>query len=354
MIEKYVKKIPDIDENETISKALGIMQKNDVEQLAVYGNGFKGLICLSDIVSKKINPSKTYVKTLVRKTPYIDKKEETSTIIKKFLDSGLKVVTIFDENEFLGIVSSKDLLNFVDIDFDLSELATECITLDEDEKIAKAKELFRNKRISRIPIIDKDEKMIGIVRNKDLVKVLRDDYKEEMIGDPVSHENIKVASIMSPSFMKKEGEEKEDMLGIIKDYGEVIIIRNNKPEQIITAKDILEKYLSELHKEEILTQVTGLSEEDEITKKEVQNELDKILGKLRERMKIRYLFLHVEKFHTEGGRIEYSIRARMQTNIGLFVARSSEWDLLTPLQDVLDKLERSAMKKMDKIQEKNI
>ena len=67
---------------------------------------------------------------------------------------------------------------------------------------------------------------------------------------------------------------------------------------------------------------------------------------------MQYIFVDVERFHTGGGRVEYSILARLKTSGGLFVSKSHKWELLTALQEALNKLEKLSKKKYQKLSEK--
>ncbi len=60
------------------------------------------------------------------------------------------------------------------------------------------------------------------------------------------------------------------------------------------------------------------------------------------------IFLHMKIYEVDGKRKKYSLRSRVYTNGGLFVAKSSNWSALSSVQDIVEKLERMMKKKHDK------
>ncbi len=131
--------------------------------------------------------------------------------------------------------SSDTLQKYADIFQDLtaSDIMTEVVhTLTADHKVVHAKELMKVKRISGLPIVDDEQRLVGILSIEDIVKAL----EHGQIGSLVSEVMSRNVVVLHPG----------DNLGIIVDRFNAyrlgrfpVVDEQGKIVGIITREDIL-------------------------------------------------------------------------------------------------------------------
>lgn len=107
--------------------------------------------------------------------------------------SGAPVVAA---GKLIGIVSVKDLVNALlkgDLNAPVSQYMTSCLyTVQADDRLVRALEMFAQTLVGRLPVIDRDGRLVGIVTKGDvaggLLKALQADHNaEEMRRYRASH-----------------------------------------------------------------------------------------------------------------------------------------------------------------------
>jgi IMP dehydrogenase len=97
---------------------------------------------------------------------------DAESILSTYKISGLPVVT--SENVLIGIVTNRDL-KYRDLDdTKVSEVMTHenLVTAKQNITLEKAKAILRDHRIEKLPIIDDDNKLVGLITIKDIDNVV--------------------------------------------------------------------------------------------------------------------------------------------------------------------------------------
>jgi len=101
--------------------------------------------------------------------------KDVKDIMKQYSISGIPIVN--DNNELVGIVTRRDL-DFVDADKNLNKSVkdimtprNELITYNGDVDLKKASEIMRENRVEKLPIVDKNNKITGLITLKDITKI---------------------------------------------------------------------------------------------------------------------------------------------------------------------------------------
>ncbi len=86
----------------------------------------------------------------------------------KYKISGLPVVDA--ENTLIGIITNRDVKYQENLDMKVEEIMTKenLITSDKDTNLEKAKEILLKSRVEKLPIVDKDNKLVGLITIKDI------------------------------------------------------------------------------------------------------------------------------------------------------------------------------------------
>ncbi|QQQ27464.1 IMP dehydrogenase [Chryseobacterium indoltheticum] len=93
---------------------------------------------------------------------------EAKETMAKYKISGLPVVDA--ENTLIGIITNRDVKYQEHLDMKVEEIMTKenLITSDKDTNLEKAKEILLKSRIEKLPIVDKNNKLVGLITIKDI------------------------------------------------------------------------------------------------------------------------------------------------------------------------------------------
>lgn len=93
---------------------------------------------------------------------------QAKEMMAKFKISGLPVVNA--DNVLIGIITNRDVKYQENLDMKVEEIMTKenLITSDKDTNLEKAKEILLKNRVEKLPIVDKDNKLVGLITIKDI------------------------------------------------------------------------------------------------------------------------------------------------------------------------------------------
>jgi len=350
--------IPIFDSNDYISSILGKIEKSHFFPI-FDGKKFEGIAFIKDVVIKDIEPEKTKIKSVVRTNiPKIEASSNLSKAIQTILENGVKAIPIFEKEKFIGIISENDLLRALREDKRLENIKVEDIMSDiicasEDSTIGKIKHIMRENNISRVPIINENKDLIGIVRISDLVSILKPKEKQkkskEGSGKMLPVRELSARIVMKNAYSVEKGTVLKNIIDDVIKSGDVIITENNKPIGIITPKDILELFA--LKEEKINIQISNVRELDEKEREKIYDELKNLAR--RKSLKISSIFLYIEKME-KGKKIIYIPRLRVFSSFGVFVASASEENSIFSVQETIKKIKHEMEKRIGKIKSKKI
>jgi IMP dehydrogenase len=93
---------------------------------------------------------------------------QAKDMMAKYKISGLPVVN--PDNILIGIITNRDVKYQENLDMKVEEIMTKenLITSDKDTNLEKAKEILLKSRVEKLPIVDKDNKLVGLITIKDI------------------------------------------------------------------------------------------------------------------------------------------------------------------------------------------
>ena len=98
---------------------------------------------------------------------------DADALMGKFRISGVPIVD--DEGHLIGIITNRDMKFETDMSRRIDEVMTHenLITGNEGTTLDEAKAILQKNRIEKLPIVDKDYKLKGLITIKDIEKVLK-------------------------------------------------------------------------------------------------------------------------------------------------------------------------------------
>ncbi len=96
--------------------------------------------------------------------------QDALTLMKEYKIGGIPVVN--DENTLIGIVTNRDLRFQQDMSRSVGEVMTSenIITTTPNTDLAQAGKILQQHKIEKLPVVDKDHKLIGLITYKDITK----------------------------------------------------------------------------------------------------------------------------------------------------------------------------------------
>ncbi len=93
------------------------------------------------------------------------------SLIKEFKIGGIPVVN--DENKLIGIVTNRDLRFERNTKRPIKEVMTskDLVIAKEGTDLKKAEEILQHHRIEKLPVVDKNGKLVGLITYRDIIKV---------------------------------------------------------------------------------------------------------------------------------------------------------------------------------------
>ena len=116
-------------------------------------------------------------------------------------------------------------------------LKEELVVAKQSEKIVKISKVLTQKKISNIPIIDEQSKLVGIVSEQDIIKAMGSDKFMEMTAKEVMTKNV---------LSVKENDSLEYVSKIFTEhpYRRLPVVKNGKVVGIITREDIIQSFMN--------------------------------------------------------------------------------------------------------------
>lgn len=343
VIEVIKKKVIYSTPNENIAKVLEKMKRHKIHQLPVLKNSkFFGMIFLKRLLKKGFFPEKSKAIRFVESVPLVDWKDSLESSVIKLLNSGVRALPVVKDSKIIGMISESDLIKYIELEeIPLEKIKKEVVTARIDDRIGKVRSLMENLNISRVPILDKDEKIVGCVGNLELAR-LAGIPPESQSFSGVAKEKVSLEDLPVKNFIRETcliEKNKFSIKNIIKKFQkfeEVIITEKDKPISILTPKDVLRLMLPKISKKVEVSNMNKL-ERNEVS--QLFEVLQDFVDKYEKPFKIVKLKVRVRVYSKEGKK-KYSLRASLHTSKKVFFAKSHAWNIMDASQTLIEKFKK--------------
>ncbi len=161
------------------------MEDGPLRKKRVITDGAAGIISRVEELAYELTIEEVMTRELKTVAPG-DKMEEVLELLRQSRISGAPVVM---NGELVGIVSLEDLiraLRHYNMGAPVSEYMTrQVITVRTYHPVIEALKIFQQSRVGRLPVLDDDEKLVGIITKTNItsgvLKSLENDYREEEV-----------------------------------------------------------------------------------------------------------------------------------------------------------------------------
>jgi CBS domain-containing protein/ribosome-associated translation inhibitor RaiA len=353
--------------DDPISKTFTKFQNQN--ELVVTGEGkFQGFIVEKDIIRVKV-PVDSKVRTFLKHVPKLDINDTISTAARLMLENDLYQLPIFENDKFIGIVSVDAVLKksmgqtFANEKIE-KFMSYPIISLIEKDSIGKAINILMNRGISRLPVME-NGKIVGLITMNDIIKKIvhpEDKAKGragygEFVAEKKHFLKLPINGFMTntPILVSPEA----DVFQVINkmtnnNAKEVLVGSENKLYGIVTKKDLLEPIAAQagIEKDKIVIQFAGdIDKIDNFDQNELKKHFQGSMKKFEDFLESGYLYVHIKvKKENEKG-VKYILcRFRLSSPKGMFIAENEGWEYMMSIKHILDSIEKQIKKVKENIE----
>jgi CBS domain-containing protein/ribosome-associated translation inhibitor RaiA len=331
-----------LDPEDTIAKAYSMMESKRVSQIPVVDGNRKylGMIFAKQLISSSAQPS-SKLKSFVVNTSTTSPDTDVETAALLLIGSGNRALPVVEKGRLVGIVSETDLVQTAEFGHaTVDEVMTGAIVIEEDAAIADALAKMRRYNISRMPIINADGVVRGIINIIDIGKIVavtpreRTSQSAGISGATSNLREVKVRDIMRRPLTAERGTRLGTVTDTFKRNEELVIVGDGRPMGIVTPKDALELVLPRKKSAPTIHIAHIENGED---RAEIQEQLERFIKKIQGKLgEIRSVVVYVDKHKTR----KYSIRTRLITSKQVIDAKAVGYDPISASKELIGRLER--------------
>jgi len=269
--------------NDTLSSALGkLASSHDAAFVFDSEDKFLGVINpYYTLIKSSAYDGSTKVAHALFHPPHINVKDSLARIVQLMNESKIHYLPVFDdENKFLGITSARRILAFMK-NLDVAKLKIgqmphtqkgTVITVKLDDPISKAQQYFKEYKTSKIVVVDKNDRLKGILSHYDLIPYIMAPGNKQRRGDrgeqiqfrqtPVKKYTKTLVLNLSEQNTVKDAIEQV----LNKAIGSIILIdADSRPTGIVTTRDMLDLLRTDKKKKNVSITTKNLSKRHVVT-----------------------------------------------------------------------------------------
>ncbi|WP_251343013.1 CBS domain-containing protein [Haloplanus halophilus] len=177
----------EVDADERLGKVRSIFDRENPKGLIVTRDGeYAGVIGERDLIRSRIEDD-TKASVLMKSAPRVDRTEDVREVARVLVEGGTKVAPVYEGENLWGIVTADAILEAVLDSLDaltVEQIQTEeVISVGEKSHVGQAINRLREHGISRLPVVDDDGSLVGVLTTHDIVDFVVRDADRQGRGD---------------------------------------------------------------------------------------------------------------------------------------------------------------------------
>ncbi len=354
MTKKLIVATPEVP----ISKVLGLMEKHDVKEVPVVSDRkYIGIVTFFDLIDSLARDPNAKVGKFAISVPTVEPDTPIDVIAKLMVDSGVEAIPVVEEGNVVGIVSDYDLLDkFMKYltGFKVIDFLRKVPSVNENDPVSKARSLMRFHKVNRLPVIDPQGNLVGMILDIDITRAIFTPQKRVRLGyrlgDVTSVLNFPVKGLMRKNvpILKPNETAKSAALKLLQhNLKGTVVVEGSRPIGILLRKDLLAAVVERLFGKGAVFRISGME-----MKPGMMDVLTiHVAPKLR-RFKaldpeIQGLDVHIKKVHGQKDHI-YEISVRTVKPGRKAYTKVTGFNIIYTLEEALEKLERQLEKQKPK------
>ncbi len=351
--EEYV----EVDADERLGKVRSIFDRENPKGIIVTEDGgYTGIITERQLLQSHIEDD-AKVGVLTRSNvPRVGREDGIREVARMLVEGGTKVAPVFENDALWGIITEDAILRAVLDNLDVLSVeqiyTDEVILLREDDHLGKAINYLRENDISRIPVVNENGRLSGMVTTHDIadfaVRTMERQQKGDRSGDTDRMLDLPVYDLMNSPVETITAS--ESVTTAVKrmfehDYAGLVVTPDDDDTTvagILTKTDVL-RALTYTEEESMDVQITNIDLLETITRDSIQNAITKVADKYRD-MQVHHAHVRFSE-HKERlrGTPLIHCQIRLRTNRGQVAGSGEGYGSETAFRVALDKLERNVL-----------
>jgi len=348
----------EVDAGERLSKVRSIFEHENPKGVIVTENGeYEGVITQQQLLQSHIEDD-TKAGAMTKSAPKVEQTTDLRDVARMLVESGTKIAPVFEAGDLWGIVTADAILEAVVENLEVltvEQIYTDnVVTVTDDTHLGRAIHLLRENGISRLPVVDEDGHLTGMVTTHDIVDVAVRNMSKATQGDragdiervldlPVYDEmNSPVITVDLEDTVREAVETMFEY-----DYSGLVVAPeydDTLPAGILTKTDVL-RALTYTEEDHMDVQITNIDLLDTITRDEIRQSIEQVARKYQ-RMSVQHAHVRFQK-HREKlrGTPLIHCQIRLRTNRGQVAGSGEGYGAESGFRVALDKLERNVIEK---------
>jgi CBS domain-containing protein len=345
----------EVSADERLGKVRSVFERENPKGVIVTeGEEYAGIITQRALLQSHVEDS-TKAAALAGSAPKIDRTEDVRDVARMLIEGDTKVAPVFESGELWGVVSADGLLGAVLEHLDaltVSQIYTEDVaTIREDTRVGQAINLLRERGVSRLPVLNENGLLSGVVTTHDIVDVVvrnmdnpttgeRSGELDRMLDLPIYDIMNAPVETVTPDTSVREAvsrmfEYDYDGLAVTPRGADTVA-------GVLTKTDVL-RALTHTEEERLDVQITNVALLDTLSRETVRERIEQVAGKYGE-MDVHHAHVRFHK-HKEKlrGTPLIQCQIRIRSDRGQVAGTGEGYGAQSAFHVALDKLERNVL-----------
>ena len=348
----------EVDAGERLSKIRSIFERKNPRGIIVTDDGdYAGVIGKRQLVQSHVEDDMKAESMMVN-APKVERTDDVREVARVLVEGGTKIAPVFEAGRLWGIVTTNEILDGVLEHLDaltVADIYTEnVVTVAEDTRIGQAINLLREHGVSRLPVLDSDGYLSGILTTHDIVDVVvRDEDKAtrgERAGDidrvlDIPVYDVMVSPVSTTTLSDSVKDSVERMLE--NDYNGLVVTPEDDDGTVVgilTKTDVL-RALTYTEEEHMDVQITNINLLETLSRESIRTGIEEVVDKYQA-MQVRHA--HV-RFHEHKEKLRgtplIQCQIRLRTTEGQIAGSGEGYGAEQAFNVAMDKLERNVLER---------
>ena len=347
-VPEFVEVAPD----DRLGQIQSLFERDAPRGVLVVGDEVEGVIDERDLVRSRVEEG-TKASALATAAPTVDRDEDVREVARVLVEGGVKLAPVYEDDSLYGAVTADAILEAVLDSLDaitVGDISTEDpITVHEDARAGQAINRLREHGISRLPVLDDDGELSGIVTTHDIVDfVVRDDERQgrnDRSGDIDRMLDIPVYDLVSAPVITVTAEEDVETAVrqmLDENIAGLVVTDDAGVAGVVTKTDVL-RALTFTEEETLDVQITNVSLLETMDRETVRESIAQVAEKYQE---MTVVHAHV-RFHEHKEKLRgtplLQCQIRLRTSHGQVAGSGEGYGAENAFRVAVDKLERNVL-----------
>ncbi|MFW6320763.1 MAG: CBS domain-containing protein [Halohasta sp.] len=346
----------EVDVGERLAKVRAKFEEANPRGVIVTEDGeYAGVIGESELVKSQIQDD-TKASVLMTSAPRVDYHEDVREVARLLVEGDVRIAPVFRGEQLAGIITTDAILEAVVENLDaliVEQIYTEdVIAIGAKSTVGQAINRLREHGISRLPVVEDDGSLVGVITTHDIVEfVVRDNQRQEKGDRSGDHDrmlDLPVENLMTSPVVTATPDESvrlavermfdHEISGLVVTAGE----GTETVAGVVTKTDVM-RALTFTEEETMDVQITNVDLLDTISREEIVESITQVVDKYQD---MNVMHAHV-RFHEHKEKLRgtplIQSQIRLRTSHGQLAGSGEGYGANHAFHVALDKLERNVL-----------